>query len=107
MTRIFALAPLFIGAICVADERACSMPDETILSCPLVEAPPVTELRKGFVVFEFTVLPDGSVEDIRVLDTGGDPRWTEAARATLSHWKFKKVEHPIRRTQRFTFEANG
>jgi len=107
MNRFSALVLLCFAALCAADERTCSMSDESLLHCPPVEAPRVTELREGFVVLEFTVLPDGSVEDIRVLDTGGDPRWTKSATATLSKWKFRQAEHPVRKTQRFTFEFEG
>ena len=80
------------------------MPDEAFLHCPAVEAPRVTELTEGFVVLEYTVLPNGSVDGIRVLESGGDPRWVNAATATLSQWKFKKEELPTRRTARFNFE---
>jgi len=80
------------------------MPDESLLNCPSVEAPLGTELREGFVVLEFAVLPDGSVDNVHVLERGGDPRWVDAAVATLSRWKFRPTEHPVQKTQRFTFQ---
>lgn len=80
------------------------MSDESLLHCPVVEAPLVTELKEGFIVLEFTVHPDGSVDDIRVLDEGGDPRWSSAAIETLARWKFKPSDRSVRKTHRFTFE---
>jgi TonB family protein len=70
----------------------------------MVTAPLVTELREGFVVLGFTVKPDGSVHDVRVLESGGDEQWIEAAIAALSQWRYRESDRSLEKTQKLTFE---
>lgn len=80
------------------------MQDDSLLYCPTVQAPLVTELRAGFVVLGFTVQPDGSVHDVRVIESGGDKRWIEPAKATLLLWTYRESNIPVQKTQKLTFE---
>jgi TonB family protein len=98
---------VFAATAGAADERSCVTQDDDLLECPAVAAPLVTELREGFVVLAFTVRPDGSVNDIQLLESGGDQRWIDAAVATVSRWKYRTSNRSVQKTQRFTFEFEG
>ena len=100
LTAVIALA----ASNSVADERVCKSHDDDLLECPVVELPLVTELREGFVELAYTVQPDGSVTDIRVIKFGGDKRWIDAAVSAVSQWKYRAVDQSIAKTQRFVFE---
>lgn len=98
---------VLVTKVGAANELSCEMRDNDLLECPSVVAPLVTELSEGFVELEFTVQPDGSVHDVRLVESGGDKRWIDAAAATVSQWKYRASDKSVEKAQRFSFEAMG
>ncbi|MBD2857714.1 TonB family protein [Spongiibacter sp. KMU-158] len=78
-------------------------PHDQGIYCPDIEAPRVTELKEGTVQIKYTVLPSGSVSDIEVLESTGDPRWVQAVTGTVHLWKYKKSQKEYK--QEFKFSA--
>ena len=79
-------------------------PHDQGIYCPKIEAPRVTELKEGTVQIKYTVLPSGSVIDIEVLGSIGDPRWVQAVTSTVQLWKYK--ESPEEYKQEFQSHRN-
>lgn len=84
---------------------------------PVVQVPPkypATAKRakiEGHVTMEFTVQPDGSVANIRVVDAQPPRMFNRAAKQALSRWKFRpreqggeRVARNARQTIRFTLD---
>jgi TonB family protein len=78
-------------------------PHEHGIYCPVVEAPRVTELRAGTVLLQYLVLTDGSVENIEVIESTGDPRWVNAVINTVQTWKYDEPTKQYK--QNFKFNA--
>ncbi len=104
--KVVFLIPLTIlaASVSAADKRSCELQDDDLLECPSIEAPPVTELRNAFVELVYTVQANGSVTDIRVVESGGDKRWIDAAVTAVSRWKYRISYGPVLKTRRFVFE---
>jgi TonB family protein len=85
-----------------AGER-CHTEDTELVSCAAPAAPAVTGLKGGYVILEYSVGTDGAVSDIRVLESGGDPRWKVAAKQAVSGWRYNPRESSVSKTQRFDF----
>ncbi|MES1942559.1 TonB2 protein [Salinisphaera sp. PC39] len=94
--------------------RAAGIDTEVV---PVVQVPPkypATAKRakiEGHVTMEFTVRPDGSVSDIRVVDAQPPRMFNRAAKEALSRWKFRprerdgeRVARNARQTIRFTLD---
>jgi TonB family protein len=83
--------------------EGCRTGDPELISCAAPVAPAVTGLKGGYVVVEYSVGTDGIVSDIRVVESGGDPRWKVAAKQAVSGWRYNPRESSASKTQRFDF----
>lgn len=63
---------------------------------------------EGFVTFEFTVMPDGSPKDVRIVDSKPRRLFDRAAMRAVYKWKFKpRVEDGVaieQKNMRYTME---
>jgi len=86
-TALF-LAIVLAGCSAVQQTETPLERPELIKSAPL---PPVTSIVPGGgMKFEVSilVLKDGSVGDVRLLQSGGDPDWDSLALRTIMKWQF-------------------
>jgi hypothetical protein len=100
LLAVLALVSLGVSA---DDPQRCALPDPDFVYCPAIQAPRVTELRQGFAVLEYTVQTDGSVHDVRVVEAGGDRRWTKAATEWITQRRYRPSDHEVRKSERFDF----
>ena len=91
----------FVFASAALAEPEC--PHKEGLYCPIVQPPRVTSLKEGTVWLSYTVLPDGSVGSIEILEATGDPRWIDAVKSTVQRWQYKKSEKEHK--QQFVYHA--
>jgi len=96
--RILTLSLLISHAVA---ESKC--PHDQGIYCPIVEAPRVTELREGAVRLRYLVRSNGSVGDVEVIKSTGDPRWVKAVKSTVLTWKYSKSDKAYE--QEFEFNA--
>ena len=66
----------------------CGGPDPELLTCPIPQAPRVTELRSGKVTLELSIATDGSLESSRVISSSGHAAWVGAAQAAVLKWHY-------------------
>ena len=106
-TAFLTLLIIYTAFVSAEADGSCESQDVDVLECFAVKAPLVTELREGFVEIAFTVQPDGSVSDVRVIDSGGDKRWIDAAVKSIYRWRYRVSNHSVEKTQRFDFVFDG
>lgn len=92
---------MLLIASCAFSEVSC--PHRQGVYCPNVEAPRATELKQGKVKIQYRVQLDGSVSDIEVIESTGDPRWVIAVTSSVSMWRYKKPSKDYE--QEFVFNA--
>lgn len=81
----------------------CGLSDPDLIFCPKVRAPDGFQLKQGFVVVEYTIARDGSVHDVRVVDSDNLGHWRGAAVAAVSRWRYKPQAQVARKSRRLTF----
>lgn len=93
MHRVIVLAlVLLVG--CAASKRTV-VPADAARVISLTPLPPVSSLSSvGGIRIEvmFLVRPDGSVADVRMLESSNDPAWDLAAADSMRLWKFALQE---------------
>jgi TonB family protein len=102
---------LLITSLASADDRgpspSCPPSEPKIIHCPAPSALHGTELKAGYVEFEFTVDIDGTVSDIEVIAADQRQRYNATAAKALAQWRFQPVKKALRKSQRFQFEIEG
>lgn len=78
-------------------------PHDQGLYCPNIEAPRVTELREGAVKIKYLIEKNGSVSEVEVIESSGDPRWVEVVTRTVMTWKYRESNKAYE--QEFEFNA--
>ena len=91
------------GLVLAGEDAPFPRTQPDAIYCPIIS--PLTEVvRGGFVVLEFTVQPDGSVTNVRIVDSAPDRKWETLAAKSVSTWRFKPRQEPSHRTQMLIFE---
>ena len=92
MFKHLGAAVLVSAAMGVAPQIAHAGPEVVRQVAP--EYPRGAERRKieGFVVVEFTVQPDGSVNDVAVVNAEPAGVFDSAAVKAVGRWKYKKLD---------------
>lgn len=86
-----------------ASELDCRSIDPDLIHCPPAQAPRIAELKSGFVVVSFTILPDGTVSSAEVVDADERGKWNSAAVEAVSHWRFKPSGEESHKSKRLEF----
>lgn len=100
-----------VPSLASAQDKVYSLSDLDVLH-QVVPEYPRRAARAGFdgwVELQFTVSPDGAVEEAKVVDSSSKIFHREALVA-LQGWQFKPVQHggqatPVRAQLRFTFQG--
>lgn len=99
--RILTVLTLSLSIGHAVAESKC--PHDQGIYCPTVEAPRVTELKKGVVRLRYLVRSNGSVDNIEVVESTGDPRWIKAVMSKVLIWKYNSTDKAYE--QEFEFSA--
>lgn len=84
----------------------CKFRDTELIACTTPEVRNRTELTDGFVVLEFTILKDGSVKDIIVLESDASQHWNQAAIDAIKKWRYKSRKETLRKSLRLEFKLS-
>lgn len=92
------------GAPSICSGAEFDRADESLIYCPSPEAPVRTELKPGYVLLSYTVEADGSVSEIKVVESKPAGMWEHSAISALASWKYKASLAAREKEHRFTFE---
>ncbi|BBM00257.1 hypothetical protein GL2_03310 [Microbulbifer sp. GL-2] len=53
-------------------------------------------MEEGYLHLKYIALPSGSVDNISVVESTGDPRWVKAASKSIETWKHRKTNRAYR-----------
>ena len=105
MKLLVALGIVSLLATGAGQSPDCAQLDRDLVYCPQPEAPRITELGGGNVVVEFSVNPDGSVSNARVVTSDPKHQWSSAAVKAISQWRYKPSDHSVQKSQHFLFNS--
>lgn len=89
MRYLFIIVMLLISGCTTLPERVEIRKAPEVIS--MTSLPPMTELStlvKPEIVVIFLIQNDGSVDDVKLLESSGDPEWDSAAADSLKKWRF-------------------
>lgn len=97
---ILLLVSLFVEA---GNGSQCDVSGPDLIFCPKARAPDGFQLKEGFVVVEYTVQVDGSIEGFRVGDSDQSVHWRGAAVSAVSRWRYRPQSQVARKSRRLVF----
>lgn len=81
----------------------CDATDPDLVHCPAVRAPDGFQLKSGYVILEYSVETDGSVRDLKVIESDPSRHWNGAALYAVSRWRYVPADKVIRKIKRLDF----
>lgn len=88
----YVAAVLFVSLIGCATSEETTTPDSWPEVISMASLPPLAQRELRLKVF-FLVLDDGSVADVKIRGTSGDPRWDTLATESMRQWRFTPAVH--------------
>ncbi len=102
MRRHYTISSTVVGAIPVAaQETAIDASELELLTFKLPTLPHHVSVERSVVTLEFTVLPDGTTENIAVVKTEPPNGFDRSAVTAVETWRYKPIQQAVRVTQRF------
>ncbi len=83
---------LFVSLIGCATSEETTIPDSWPEVISMASLPPLAQRELKLKAF-FLVLDDGSVADVKLRGTSGDPHWDTLATESMKQWQFTPAVH--------------
>ncbi len=107
----FIVIPVFFSVVaCVAialaesDVSACDPDLEMLVRvAPNYPRTPLAPATEGYVVLEFLVTADGTVEDVAVVESTGGGFFYRSAIRAIKRWRYEPRGRPCRHSVRMEF----